>query len=188
MSALASLIILTIVLGAIIGLCFLELRLARKPHWAPGLILPVANFLLTIVIIVCFVLYSATGMIHTGGTVSFLSDNELYKVTVWDNGTVDAVDAVTGEAIELVAVDDGLYNAADGTLVVTDEAVGETLEGFDQPAFGKENADGSVFTVAVPFLLFFLNLPTIGYLVIYFLTRRGVKNSVQLGKMEIQDM
>lgn len=181
------LILISVIFFAVfLGLIYLQVKLSRKPQWTYGLIIPVANFLLVVLITALFALYSATGVIKTGSTSTVLSGD--YKVTVYSDGSVEASDAYTGEHVEYRSENDGLYEAGTDKLIITDSEVLETLEAL-RASEGVEMNDGGYSSglAGIVWLFLLFNIPTLLYLLIYFLVRRGVNSTSQLDKIEIQD-
>lgn len=172
-----------LILAAFCALCYLQIKLSRNPRRAPGLLLPAASFFLSVLAVLAFTLFSATGMIKTGSTSTVTSGK--YAVTVYSDGAVDAAYAETGAPVECYSENGALYDRETGELIITDDEIFGTLEALNASLSPAEQNGGP--TPSILPLMFFLNLPTLCYLLIYILVRRGLTRAAQLDKIEIQD-
>lgn len=174
MQMLGSLIFYVVMIGAAVGLCFLQVRLSKKESKIPGLILPIVNIVATLGLIAMISLFSFS---HTTPSMDFASDD--YRVAVDTDGNITVTEIESGEPVDYYISDvDGepcMFNASNDEYIM------------QKPIIDAEEGSSGILGVAG--LLFIeMNVPTVVYLIIYFVCRSKMKKNAMLDKMVIQDI
>ena len=172
MQMLGSLIFYVIMIGAAVGLCFLQVRLSKKESKIPGLILPIVNIGFGLVAMISLFSFS-----YTTPSMGFESDD--YRVAVDTDGNITVTEMESGKPVDYYISDvDGepcMFNASNDEYIM------------QAPIAEAEEGSSDIFGVAG--LLFIeLNIPTVVYLIIYFVCRSKMKKNAMLDKMVIQDI
>jgi len=160
----------TLIVPALL-LCLLQWWLSKRTSPVPGLILPILHLILTSLLLMAFVTYSAAGMTTVSGITAMTGyeqiDTEAIERLQESSGDIQPtpppVPATPGESASI-----GIIGGADGPTAI----------------FVSGPTD--ILSLLPAFLL--LNIPTGVYIVIYAVTRCHVRHHRTIDKTTIQDL
>ena len=160
-------IIFSLILGIplfIVGPIILQVFLSKRDNKFVGLIIPIIQFVLSIVIVLSFSLSTVAFVSYDSDENTNISYSEVYE------------DATMSEDLDDEYDDYDEYDDAD---------VGEFSD-YGDDEVGSSTGISVLPSVIISFLL--TNIPTAISLIIYFVNRKGKPKKKQLDKINIQDL
>lgn len=172
MAGITVLIFLFLIIGVplfIVGPIILQIFLSKRDNKFVGLIIPIVQFVLSLVIVLIFSLNTLAFVSYESDENTSISYSEVYD---------DTIDSEYDDVTISESLDDE-YDEYD------DADVDETLD------YGDDEVGSSTGFPVLPsiIILFILtNIPTTISLIIYFVNRKGKPKKKQLDKINIQDL
>ena len=172
MAGITVLIFLFLIIGIplfIVAPIILQVILSKRENKFVGLIIPIIQFVLSLVIVLSFSLNAVAFVSYESDENTSVSYSEVYD---------DTIDSEYDDATISESLDDE-YDEYD------DADVDETLD------YGDDDVGSSTGFPVLPsiIILFILtNIPTTISLIIYFVNRKGKPKKKQLDKINIQDL
>jgi hypothetical protein len=172
MAGITVLIFLFLIIGVplfIVGPIILQIFLSKRDNKFVGLIIPIIQFVLSLVIVLSFSLNTLAFVSYESDDNTSVSYSEVYD---------DTIDSEYDDVTISESLDDE-YDEYD------DADVDETLDYGDD-----EVGSSTVFPVLPSIIILFIltNIPTTISLIIYFVNRKGKPKKKQLDKINIQDL
>jgi hypothetical protein len=173
MFSIASIIFLVICIPLfMVGPIILQVFLSKRDNKFVGLIIPIIQFVLSLVIVLIFSVNAVAFVSYESDENTSVSYSEVYD---------DTIDSEYDDATISESLDDE-YDEYDE---YDDADVDETLD------YGDDEVGSSTGISVLPsiIILFILtNIPTTISLIIYFVNRKGKPKKKQLDKINIQDL
>ena len=172
MAGITVLIFLFLIIGVplfIVGPIILQIFLSKRENKFVGLIIPIVQFVLSLVIVLSFSVNAVAFASYESDENTSVSYSEVYD---------DTIDSEYDDVTISESLDDE-YDEYD------DADVDETLDYGDD-----EVGSSTVFPVLPSIIILFIltNIPTTISLIIYFVNRKGKPKKKQLDKINIQDL
>ena len=172
MAGITVLIFLFLIIGVplfIVGPIILQIFLSKRENKFVGLIIPIVQFVLSLVIVLSFSVNAVAFASYESDENTSISYSEVYA---------DTIDSEYDDVTISESLDDE-YDEYD------DADVDETLDYGDD-----EVGSSTVFPVLPSIIILFIltNIPTAISLIIYFVNRKGKPKKKQLDKINIQDL
>ena len=156
----------------IVGPIILQIFLSKRENKFVGLIIPIIQFVLSLVIVLSFSVNAAVFTNYVSEENTSISYSEVYD---------DTIDSEYDD----VTISESLDDEYDEYDEYDDADVDETLDYGDD-----EVGSSTVFPVLPSIIILFIltNIPTTISLIIYFVNRKGKPKKKQLDKINIQDL
>ena len=159
----------------IVGPIILQIFLSKRDNKFVGLIIPIIQFVLSLVIVLSFSVNAVAFASYESDENTSISYSEVYA---------DTIDSEYDDVTISESLDDE-YEEYEEYEEYDDADVDETLD------YGDDEASSSTGisvlpSVIISFLL--ANIPTTISLIIYFANRKGKEDKIELDKLNIQDL